>query len=219
MKLITSFAVPIAITKMQNCNELNVRLKKLFLEKEQQNARNKSRNSQHQKEVFESSFDLFDWKEPEIGQLKQFSFETLLGFIGQLTRKSREELAHWNVWADAWFHVTREGGYFTAHNHPNASWSAVYCVANSPAPAEKPESGVLRFLDYKANSTMYIDAANASLPEPFSIGNRVFHLEEGDFVIFPSYLLHEVAPYWGKSERITVAMNCWFKDRRIKYPG
>ena len=30
--------------------------------------------------------------------------------------------------SDSWFHVTRRGGFFALHNHPNASWSGVYCV-------------------------------------------------------------------------------------------
>ena len=34
--------------------------------------------------------------------------------------------------------------------------------------------------------------------------------EEGQIVVFPSYLFHEVTPFYGKDTRITVATNCWF---------
>ena len=35
-------------------------------------------------------------------------------------------------------------------------------------------------------------------------------LTEGQLIMFPSYVFHEVAPYYGRDTRITVATNCWF---------
>ena len=35
-------------------------------------------------------------------------------------------------------------------------------------------------------------------------------LEPGQLVLFPSWLLHDVKPFQGEGERITVAFNCWF---------
>jgi len=35
-------------------------------------------------------------------------------------------------------------------------------------------------------------------------------LAAGDLVVFPSYLFHETAPFYGRDTRITVATNCWF---------
>jgi predicted 2-oxoglutarate/Fe(II)-dependent dioxygenase YbiX len=35
-------------------------------------------------------------------------------------------------------------------------------------------------------------------------------LVEGQVVVFPSYLFHEVTPFYGRDLRITVATNCWF---------
>jgi hypothetical protein len=29
-------------------------------------------------------------------------------------------------------------------------------------------------------------------------------------VMFPSYVFHEVTPFYGSDTRITVATNCWF---------
>jgi hypothetical protein len=29
-------------------------------------------------------------------------------------------------------------------------------------------------------------------------------------IVFPSYVFHEVAPFYGRDTRITVATNCWF---------
>jgi hypothetical protein len=35
-------------------------------------------------------------------------------------------------------------------------------------------------------------------------------LEEGQAVVFPSFVFHEIAPFRGRYTRITVATNCWF---------
>jgi predicted 2-oxoglutarate/Fe(II)-dependent dioxygenase YbiX len=37
-------------------------------------------------------------------------------------------------------------------------------------------------------------------------------LEAGALIVFPSYLFHEVAPFYGRDTRITVASNCWFVE-------
>jgi hypothetical protein len=32
-------------------------------------------------------------------------------------------------------------------------------------------------------------------------------------VLFPSWVFHEVLPFHGEGERVTVAFNCWFRPR------
>ena len=32
----------------------------------------------------------------------------------------------------------------------------------------------------------------------------------GELVMFPSWVLHDVKPFEGEGERITIAFNCWF---------
>jgi hypothetical protein len=56
-------------------------------------------------------------------------------------------------------------------------------------------------------STMYLDAANASHARAFASGVRQIDLEPGQLVLFPSWSLHDVKPYEGDGERITVAFN------------
>jgi predicted 2-oxoglutarate/Fe(II)-dependent dioxygenase YbiX len=87
----------------------------------------------------------------------------------------------------------------------------VYCVrAGEPAP-DHPGSGVLRFLDPRWGAGSYRDAGNRALRTPFAFGVRELRLEAGQLIAFPSYVLHEVAPFYGHDVRITVATNCWFR--------
>jgi hypothetical protein len=75
---------------------------------------------------------------------------------------------------------------------------------------EYPESGVLRFLDTRVGADAYSDPANRRLKSAFAVGPLNARLEAGQLLVFPSYLYHEVAPFYGRDTRITVATNCWF---------
>jgi predicted 2-oxoglutarate/Fe(II)-dependent dioxygenase YbiX len=43
-------------------------------------------------------------------------------------------------------------------------------------------------------------------------GNMLAQLSlvPGQLVMFPSWVLHDVKPFEGEGERITIAFNCWF---------
>jgi predicted 2-oxoglutarate/Fe(II)-dependent dioxygenase YbiX len=60
---------------------------------------------------------------------------------------------------------------------------------------------------------MYIDLANANLKGAYANSIQHFRLEPGQLVLFPSWILHDVKPFEGEGERITVAFNCWFKSQ------
>jgi hypothetical protein len=91
-----------------------------------------------------------------------------------------------------------------------ASWSGVYCVSPGKHDVEKPDSGLLSFVNPATTSAMYVDAATANLRGAFGYGVRHVKFEPGQLVLFPSWILHDVKPCEGEGERITVAFNCWF---------
>ena len=45
---------------------------------------------------------------------------------------------------------------------------------------------------------------------PHGHQNANLRLEAGQLVMFPSWVLHDVKPFEGDGERITIAFNCWF---------
>lgn len=91
-----------------------------------------------------------------------------------------------------------------------ASWSGVYCVDPGEKNAERPESGVLRFHNPHHYSNYFLDAGNLKLKAPYHHGSWSVQFEAGQLVLFPSWLQHEVLPFYGSDERITIAFNCWF---------
>ena len=109
-----------------------------------------------------------------------------------------------------WFHVTRRGGYFGLHNHPMASWSGVYCVSTGQDDGTQVDSGKLHFSNPLQLANMFIDPANSHLRSPYRMAGRSYRLVPGQLVLFPSWVNHEVLPFQGEGERITVAFNAWF---------
>jgi hypothetical protein len=205
-----AFAVPLGEGRLTGSERLNRELEALFLARETEEYRNPTPTHAQQQEMFESRFNLFLWPEACVQELRAF----MLGSVAQTVREASdlrpEELSRMQMHNHTWFHVTRYAGSFVAHNHPLASWSAVYCVRAGERVPDRPDSGVLRLLDPRAGADAYQDIANRRLRTPFAPGCRDIRLEEGQVIVFPSFLFHEVAPFYGRDTRITVATNCWF---------
>ncbi|MGN6454411.1 MAG: putative 2OG-Fe(II) oxygenase [Steroidobacteraceae bacterium] len=204
------FAVPLGTARLADCQRLNRELEALFLARQDDEHRNPMPSHIPQAETFESRFNLFRWPEPCVQELRKFVLDSVATTVLQATKLLPADLARLTLHNHTWFHISRQAGSFVAHNHPMASWSAVYCVrAGEPVPAE-PESGVLRLFDPRYGAGAYRDAANSQLHSAFALTPLELRLNEGQVIVFPSYLFHEVTPFYGRDTRITVATNCWF---------
>ncbi len=206
-----AFAVPIGTGQLTDCERLNRDLEALFLVRENDEFRNPTPSHLPQPELFESRFNLFSWPEACVRELRAVVMNAIAQVVQQATGAPPDKLATLTMQNHTWFHITRYGGSFVAHNHPLASWSAVYCVRAGEAVADQPLSGMLRFIDPRTGANAYQDPANANLLPAYAVGVRNFRLTAGQIIVFPSYLYHEVAPFYGSDTRITVATNCWFR--------
>src|SRR3984893_8737692 len=204
------FAVPLGEARLVPCERLNRELEALFLARETDEHRNPMPSLIPQDEMFESRFNLFRWPEPCVQELRKFVLDSVAQTVLQTTTLLPEDFARLKFHNHTWFHVTRYAGSFVSHNHPMASWSAVYCVRAGEEDQDRPGGGVLRFLDPRQGAGAYLDPANAEMRPAFALRPVEIRLAAGQLVVFPSYLFHEVAPFYGRDTRITVATNCWF---------
>ena len=211
-EIIHAFATPIGVTHLPNPEGLNARLRELFLQRETKGDlyANPEPRVKRNKTLFESRFDLFEWPEACVQELRSFCIGQLYQMFQSLNGYDTQQLQQMHFALESWFHVTRGGGYFAAHNHPNHSWSGVYCVKHD-GDEEESDSGKLCFINPNLASNMYVDAANVRMKRPFSGAPLMLRLQPGQLVLFPSWLLHEVMPYEGTTERITVAFNARFR--------
>lgn len=215
MTVLSAFASPIIETHLADCGPLNARLRDLFLKWEAEAVREQGNvpTAVVKVNVYESDFSLFSRPSPDIAALSQFCMGCLSIVVQNMNSYSPAEMAGMSFFAHSWYHLTRKGGYTAQHNHPMASWSGVYCVDPGDVVSEKKNNGTLRFLESRLSAAMYLDHGNAHWREPFNFGDLAFELKAGQLLLFPSYLMHEVAPYHGERERITVAFNAWIRDR------
>lgn len=214
-ELFPAFAVPMAQDVLPDAGRLNPQLRSLLLAREAQGTlhANPRASLQQQPGVFESDFTLFSSPEPCLQALRQFCWATLGRAIADINGYTPEELQRLQIFSHTWFHVTRHGGFTIMHTHPMASWSGVYCVDPGETPADRPESGVLRFHSPHHYSSLFTDAGNQRFRKPYHHGSWNIRFSAGQLVLFPSWLQHEVLPFYGRDERITVAFNCWFSLR------
>ena len=211
-EVMPTFAVPLAQDFLPDAAALNARIRTLLLSREAEGKRYANPNPSlvQQAGVFESDFNLFSWPEECIQALRHFCWTTLGRTLAELNQYSPEDMQRLQIFSHTWFHVTRHGGFTILHTHPMASWSGVYCVDPGETPDDRPESGVLRFHNPHHYSNYFLDAGNQNLKPPYSHGTWNVRLSPGQLVLFPSWLQHEVMPFYGNDERITIAFNCWF---------
>lgn len=207
------FAVPFVFDRHPDPTALNEELRRLFLARETEGDRYANPNpiTARNRQLFESHFDLFDWPDSCIRSLREFCLSRLIRTVGELNGYDAAALRRMQIATDAWFHITRRYGYFGVHNHPMATWSGVYCVSAGQNDPGQADSGRLSFINPHSTKTMYSDPGNANLSGMFHTANYGFMLEPGQLILFPSWVLHQVMPFYGEGERITVAFNCAFQ--------
>ena len=213
--VIPFFAVPFAFARLPDCEPLNRALRELFVARAAAGPEHANPRpiTQRNATTFESRFDLFRDPNEAVQRLKDFCWSEMLRMVCELNgydTATRQKLLIYN---DAWFHVARRGGFFGLHNHPNAAWSGVYCVDSGLSDADKRESGALCFVNPALSAAMHLDPGNARMSGAFAGGIRSLRMEAGQLVLFPSWVLHDVKPFEGEGERVTVAFNCWFGSK------
>ncbi len=155
-------------------------------------------------QLYESSLDLLEQPVPALSDLKIF-LEDMLTTVAYAVNEEfwpEDAQAHASI-IESWFHVTENGGYHDTHSHPNCSWCGIYYLQAGESGIEQ-RNGVNRFYDPRHGADQYLDAGTAYLN---AAGTWDFAPQEGQIVIFPSYLKHAAMPYFGSQARIVLAFN------------
>jgi len=122
-------------------------------------------------------------------------FEKHLSFVAQ---KFAKKLG-WNLkglelrMTDCWLNIMPEGTYHTLHFHPHSVLSGAYYVftptGSSPLRLEDPRMSF--FMNAPLGDDLY----------------QVLTARTGHYVLFPSWLRHEVPPNRSKKPRISISFN------------
>jgi uncharacterized protein (TIGR02466 family) len=207
-EIVPFFSVPFAFVQNKDCAALHGELKKFFALNIAAAAASKPENARKDVRVFESRANLFQSTEPCAVELRDFCLSEVIRMACQLCGYDEATSRQLQVQHGAWFRITRRGGSLGLHNHPNSSWSGIYCVDPGFSDADKPDSGLISFVSPSQMSGMFMDASNTNVIEAFRMQPRMIKLEPGQLVVFPSWVLHEQRPYEGEGERVTVNFTC-----------
>jgi len=106
-----------------------------------------------------------------------------------------------NLSIEYWTNVNSRGGSNQIHSHnlESSDWSGCYYIQSTG-------TGAIRFYTEQCLHQQIKPYM------PFGATVEIFP-EDGDLVMFPSYLLHEVMPNPGDRERINIAFNITFTAR------
>lgn len=96
--------------------------------------------------------------------------------------------------------IYRDGDFCMPHSHTRTPASLVYSVTCGDPDPENPISGELCFVDPRMKQCCRTEEGRMTSP-------LVPDMQPGTLVLFPSRIVHCVAPYTGKSPRITLAWN------------
>ena len=105
--------------------------------------------------------------------------------------------------------TTRTGHGNEFHSHPGSFWSAVYYVDDGGIDADPSLGGELEFMDPRGP----LPAMNAphlgyAMPGGLTAGaTERIRPKAGRLVMFPAWMIHQVRPYQGTAERISIAFN------------
>jgi hypothetical protein len=184
------FATPFAIVPIGGTADLNATLESVFLSRASEEYRDP--RAPHNPLCFCGREDLFEWPDEAVEQLRRQMLAGICAAVMAVNRYTEAEFDALGLQARARFRIVRPNGCIPAASAPLASWSVVYCVA-APAPAPaRADSAVLRLYAIR-EGTMFIDAANWRLRDPFNGAHHVWRPVPGQMAVFPASILHEVA--------------------------
>jgi len=200
MSLVTLFGTPILIEELPGAETLNAELAKTIMAREQSHP-----GTQHSNlGGWQSDWEMDRWGGASAIKLLAIGRNT----ANRITtdRQGRPVSIQWK--ANMWANINRTGHGNEFHSHPGSFWSAVYYVDDGGIDADPALGGELEFMDPRGPGPAMYAPQLAFGSAGLSVGaNETVRPRAGRLVMFPAWLLHQVRPYKGQAQRISIAFN------------
>jgi uncharacterized protein (TIGR02466 family) len=198
---IPAFTTPILLVDVPDAAAMNVELANILL------AREKEMSSKSHSTLggWQSTWDIDSWA--GAGAVRLLTIARTIANRATVDRDGKPVSIswRWNMWAN----INRCGHANELHSHPGSFWSGVYYVDDGGAFDDPTSGGEIEFLDPRApGAAMYAPHLAFALPGGLSVGKKeTVRPKAGRLIMFPSWLLHQVRPYHGNGQRISIAFN------------
>ncbi|MCG8316019.1 MAG: 2OG-Fe(II) oxygenase family protein [Pseudomonadales bacterium] len=191
------FVTPVVNYRWPDSDSLNAKLRELILKMETtEPSVNKSNVG-----GWHSSLDFLAREADAIQALRERLWEFSHHLLQQFSRQNEPGMQRSALRIEGWANILRYGQYHSVHTHPNAAWSGVYYVTGNQEIEDNPFSGRFELLDPRPGASVnYADSSNL-------YSRFLLNPSPGQMLVFPAWMQHQVHPYFGDSERITIAFN------------
>ena len=187
------FPDPIFHYKLENYKQINKELLNYILELQKKDK--KGNNRSNRGGWHSPNFDLVNPGPPInfINSFKDFLKHIIEDEIGwEYIPNKQRVVAMWAI-------INKKNSYNVKHNHQNCYLSSAYYI-------KKPEnSGDITFYDPKESKTYRFPEVEKHTN--YSAESVTIKPKEGDLLIFPSYLYHDVGVNLSDEERVVVSFN------------
>ena len=197
---ITLFSTPVMLSDLADAAALNADLRAVIARRETTHS-----GTQHSNlGGWQSDWDMDRWGGAAAIKLLAIGRNT----ANRVTtdRQGNPVAVTWK--ANMWANINRTGHGNEFHSHPGSFWSGVYYVDDGGIDADPSLGGELEFMDPRGPGPAMYAPHLAYGKLGLSVGaNETVRPKSGRLVMFPAWLLHQVRPYHGKAERISIAFN------------
>ncbi len=196
-----AFATPIVTAELPVVAQHNGELARNILARSQSHPSTQASNLGG----WQSDWHMDQWGGPAVGLL----LTAAKSIASNMTRSRQGQPVTVEWRANAWANINSDGHGNEFHIHPAAMWSGTYYVDDAGAGADPALGGELELLDPRgAGPAMYAPLLAFAGPGGLSVGaTETIRPKAGRIVIFPAWLYHQVRPYRGGGQRISIAFN------------
>jgi len=200
MNIVSLFATPVVLSDLPDAASLNNELAATIVAREK-----KHPGTQHSNlGGWQSDWEMDRWGGAAAIKLLAIGRNT----ANRVTtdREGRPVTITWK--ANMWANVNRSGHGNEFHSHPGSFWSGVYYVDDGGIDGDPSLGGELEFMDPRGPGPAMYAPHLAFGAAGLSVGaNETVRPKAGRLVMFPAWLLHQVRPYKGNAQRISIAFN------------
>ncbi len=199
-QVISIFATPIVLNDVPDAATLNTELRRTILEREKSHPGTEHSNLGG----WQSEWDMDRWGGAAAIKLLAIARNT----ANRVTTNRQGQSVNVTWKANMWANINRTGHGNEFHSHPGSFWSAVYYVDDGGIDADPALGGELEFMDPRGPGPAMYAPHLAFGSAGLSVGaNETIRPRTGRMVMFPAWVLHQVRPYRGTAERISIALN------------
>jgi hypothetical protein len=204
--------------EVQNYSHLNPRLAEIILEHERRvrAALKTTPAAEMRPDAFVSN--VLKWDHPEIREFRQLVLQSVRDYLALVGDPDDPEMKITGI--NCWANVMRFGEGLPVHHHDPAFVSGHYQVrsggngevARAVGMGDSGNTVYFRpgFMDRCHGVDAAVTASNL-WDEDWRVSVPA---EEGRLFLFPSYVRHEVRPYMGNAERISIGVDVFVKKQR-----